>query len=152
MYKQQFTVLGRVYEFFLTKLNFFLLQYFYTYAVYRAVTKISSCQVNTTSRWEIKQLGISFGSIFLLFSQPPPQALRFLQSRGATGDEPQGTIGRVQTAGKATSRPLSPSRLPLRVHFHRERDIWVRGSYFPMKVAGGHVLSSWGKSPAPPAF
>ena len=34
----------------------------------RVVTKISNCWVNTTSRWEIKQLGISFGSIFLLFS------------------------------------------------------------------------------------
>ena len=34
----------------------------------RAVTKISSCRVNTRSRREIKQLGISFGSIFLLFS------------------------------------------------------------------------------------
>ena len=32
----------------------------------RAVTKISSCWVNTTSRWGIKQLGISFGSSFLL--------------------------------------------------------------------------------------
>ena len=32
------------------------------------VTKISSCQVNTTSRRGIKLLGISFGSIFLLFS------------------------------------------------------------------------------------
>ena len=27
----------------------------------------------------------------------------------------------------ATSRPLSPSRLPLRAHFRRERDVWVRG-------------------------
>ena len=34
----------------------------------RVVTKISSCQVNTTSRLGIKQLRISFGSIFLLFS------------------------------------------------------------------------------------
>ena len=34
----------------------------------RAVTKISSCGVNTTRRRGIKQLGISFGSIFLLFS------------------------------------------------------------------------------------
>ena len=34
----------------------------------RVVAKISNCWVNTTSRWEIKQLGISFGSIFLLFS------------------------------------------------------------------------------------
>ena len=34
----------------------------------RAVTKISSCRVNTTSRLGIKQLGISFGSKFLFFS------------------------------------------------------------------------------------
>ena len=34
----------------------------------RVVTKISSCRVNTTSRRGIKQLGISFGSTFLLFS------------------------------------------------------------------------------------
>ena len=32
------------------------------------VTKISHCRINTTSRWGIKQLGSSFGSIFLLFS------------------------------------------------------------------------------------
>ena len=37
-------------------------------ACYRVVTKISSCRVNATSGWGIKQLGISFGSIFLLFS------------------------------------------------------------------------------------
>ena len=34
----------------------------------RDVTKISSCRVNARSRWGIKQLGVSFGSIFLLFS------------------------------------------------------------------------------------
>ena len=34
----------------------------------RVVTKISSCRVITTSRRGIKRLGISFGSIFLLFS------------------------------------------------------------------------------------
>ena len=26
-------------------------------------------------------------------------------------------------------RQLSPSRLPLRAHFHQERDVWVRGRY-----------------------
>ena len=35
---------------------------------FRAVSKILSCRVNTTSRRRIKQLEISFGSIFLLFS------------------------------------------------------------------------------------
>ena len=34
---------------------------------FRVVTKISSCWVNTTSRRGIKWLGISFGSIFVLF-------------------------------------------------------------------------------------
>ena len=37
------------------------------------VTKISSCQVNTTSRKGMKQLGISFASIFLLFSSESSQ-------------------------------------------------------------------------------
>ena len=39
-----------------------------TPALIRVVTKISSCRVNTTSRRRIKQLGISLGAIFLLFS------------------------------------------------------------------------------------
>ena len=47
----------------------------------RVVTKISSCQVNTTSRRGIKQLGILFGSIFFYFpikvagENPRPPAL-----------------------------------------------------------------------------
>ena len=46
--------------------------------------------------------------------QPPPQALRFSHGRGeretrVTGDEPQGTKGRVQTAGEA--RGLLPAFL-----------------------------------------
>ena len=45
-----------------------------------------------------------------------------------TGDEPQGTMERIQMAGEALSRPLSPSRLPLHARFHRERDVWVRES------------------------
>ena len=35
----------------------------------RVVTKISSCRVNTTSRQGIKQLGVSFGFVFLLYSR-----------------------------------------------------------------------------------
>ena len=50
------------------------------YQICRVVTKISSCRANTTSRRGIKWLGISFGSIFLLFSNkssrgPPSQQL-----------------------------------------------------------------------------
>ena len=40
----------------------------YFIPLHRVVTKISSCRINTTSRRGIKRLGISFGSIFLLFS------------------------------------------------------------------------------------
>ena len=41
-------------------------------------------------------------------------------------------MGRVRTAGEATSRPLSPSRLPLRAHFHQKRDVWVRDRGKPL--------------------
>ena len=48
-------------------------------------------------------------------NQPPPRALWFSLGRGEretreSGDEPQGTMG-----------------LLLRAHFHRKRDVWVRG-------------------------
>ena len=39
--------------------------------------------------------------IMMMMMQPPPQARRFSQG----GDEPQGTMGRVQTAGEAPYRP-----------------------------------------------
>ena len=42
--------------------------YVLSWHVGRDVTKISNCQVNTTSGRGIKQLGIPFGSVFLLFS------------------------------------------------------------------------------------
>ena len=48
---------------------------------------------------------------------------------GATGDEQQGTMGRVQTGGLAPSRPLSPSRLLLCANFHRKREVWVRSRF-----------------------
>ena len=65
----------------------------------RAVSKISSCRVITTSRWGVKQLGNSFASIFLLFSYrssrgqcsqlsgkiPSPRSLMTLLIRKPTG-------------------------------------------------------------------
>ena len=47
----------------------------------RDVTKISSFQVNTSTKtkWEIKLLRISFGSIFLLFSYESSQGLHSKQ-------------------------------------------------------------------------
>ena len=53
--------------------------------------------------------------------QPPSQALRLSQGRGE----------RLVTSRKRPwegYRRLSPSRLPLRAHFHRKREVWVRGS------------------------
>ena len=41
-------------------------------------------------------------------------------AKRVTGDELQGTMERVQTAGEAP-RPLSPSRLPLRARFKERR-------------------------------
>ena len=48
-------------------------------------------------------------SYVTVLCQPPPKALRFSHRRGeretrVTGDEPQGTMGRVQTAGEAPAR------------------------------------------------
>ena len=55
-----------------------------------------------------------------------------VSAKRATGGEPQGTMGRVQTAGKATSRPLSPSRLPLRARLKKRR-LCTR-QYFPPEI------------------
>ena len=51
-------------------------------------------------------------------AQPPPQALRFSQGRGE----------RLVMNRKGPWEGYRRSRLPLRAHFHRERDVWVRGS------------------------
>ena len=48
----------------------------------RDVIKISSCQVNTTSRWGINQPGISFGSIVLLFSYATSWGATFITPGG----------------------------------------------------------------------
>ena len=56
--------------------------------VYRAVTKISSCRVNTTSRRGIKRLVISFGSIFLPFSYESSRGGHVLSSQGTSLSPP----------------------------------------------------------------
>ena len=61
-----------------------------------------------------------------------------------TGDEPQETMGRVQTAGEAPSRPLSPSRLPLRAH-RRETSGYEAGSSPSFEAKLGKFSGrSWG--------
>ena len=63
--------------------------------------------------------------------QPAPQALRFSHRRGeretrVTGDEPQGTMGRVQTAGEA--RCLLPAFLWAHIVIERETSGYEAGS------------------------
>ena len=62
-------------------------------------------------------------------SQPPPQALRFSHGRGSakrvTGDEPQGTMGRVQTVGEA--RCLLPAFLCADIFIKRETSGYEAG-------------------------
>ena len=87
---------------------------------------------------EIKNLYDSFAA----FYQPPPQALRFWHSRGeletrVTGDEPQGNVGRVQTAGEApdispvVSFPSSFARTFLSI----ERRLGTRQAFYCMKCS-----------------
>ena len=64
-------------------------------------------------------------------SQPPPQALRFSHGRGeretrVTGEEPQGTMGRVQTAGEA--RCLRPAFLCAHIFSERETSAYEAGN------------------------
>ena len=51
----------------------------------RVVTKISRCWVNTTSRQGIKQLRVSFGSMFLLLSFKVARGLVLLSFKVARG-------------------------------------------------------------------
>ena len=58
-----------------------------------------------------------------IVNQLPPQALRFSHCRG----ERETRVTWWWTArDDGKGRSLSPSRLPLRSHFYRERDVWVR--------------------------
>ena len=62
--------------------------------------------------------------------QPPPQALHFSHGRGeretrVTGDEPQGTMGRVETTGEA--RCLLPVFLCTHIFIERETSGYEAG-------------------------
>ena len=59
--------------------------------------RISSCWVNTTIRRGIKRLGISFGSIFLLFSNKSGtialmMSAKARETKGILGDAPLGNF------------------------------------------------------------
>ena len=56
-------------------------------------------------------------------SQPPPQPLRFSQGNGE-----RLVMSRKGPWEGYRRQSLSPSCLPLRAYFHRERDVWVQGS------------------------
>ena len=80
--------------------------------------------------------------------QPPPQALRFSHRRGehktqVTGDEPQGTMGRVQTVGEALPRPDIS---------WRERDVWTRQHCVYDQIPPHFIFSQpWTKSTTSPS-
>ena len=61
-------------------------------------------------------------------AQPHPQALRFSHRRGER-----------ETRDWWWTARLSPSRLSLRAHFHRERDVWVRGRVRRTQVASSEL-------------
>ena len=44
--------------------------------------RVPSCWVKTTSRWGIKQLGVTFGSIFLPFSNKSSRGVTFIVAGG----------------------------------------------------------------------
>ena len=73
---------------------------------------------------------------YIQIHQPPPQALRFSLGRGerlVMNCKRPWEGYRLQGGS-----PLSPSRLPLRAHFHRERDVWLPGSRYAL-----HMLVEW---------
>ena len=113
----------------------------------RVVTKISSCWVNTTSRRGINRLGISFGSIFLPFSNIKAAGGHSLSSQGKSpANNPAQTsvlvnfvpesclLKSVPFTGKQPRRPETgikdgfeemEHKLPLRI-FHPEKQAFHR--------------------------
>ena len=85
--------------------------------------------VNSDVTIKLVKLFIWFGCFYI---RPSLLLRRFVlrmaeaSAKRVTGDEPQGTMGRVQTAGQA--RCLLPAFLCAHVW---KRDVWVRGSIRP---------------------
>ena len=59
-------------------------------------------------------------------------------AKRVTGDEPQGTMGRVQTAGEAPDVSPVVSFPPsfARTFLSKKRDVWVRGRYRDQATKG----------------
>ena len=78
--------------------------------------------------------------------QPPPQALRFPHGRGeretrVTGDEPQGTMGRVQAARTSKERRLEPKvtySLLKRVRGMYRAKVLLKRFHFNGHIVGFH--------------
>ena len=74
----------------------------------RAVSKILSCQVNTTIRWGIKQLGIFSGSIFLLFSYGSSRGIILGDPGADSGDEGKSKRAKKYGTKKSKERQEEP--------------------------------------------
>ena len=83
-------------------------------------------------------------------TQPPPQALRFSHGRGerktrVTGEEPQGTMGMVQTAGEA--RCLRPAFLCTRIFIERETSGYEAGNDLRIYLNCSNIHVTYRKIP-----
>ena len=73
----------------------------------------------------VKEVPNKFNTI----DQPPTQALRVTSTKGdrATGDEREARGSTGSKKNSFHSLPLSRSLPPLRAHFFKRREVWVRG-------------------------
>ena len=83
-------------------------------------------------------------------TQPPPQALRFSRGRGeretrVTGEEPQGTMGRVQMAGEA--RCFRPSFLCAHIFIETETSGYEAGNDLRIYLNCSNIHVTYRKIP-----
>ena len=87
-------------------------------AIYRRIKK---CSINFTRAGKLSILSLwrrfFYRSTSSLLLRPFVFRMAKASAKRVTGDVPQGTMGRVQTAA----------------HFHQKRDVWVRGRFHVAK-------------------
>ena len=109
--------------------NYFLSFFFLTGFISDAMQFFSIVWENWESQDTRKLI-----DFFIILAKPPSLLLRRFVLRKVGASDWWWTArdhGRSTDCRRSTSRPLSPSRLPFRAHFHRERDALVRGRKHP---------------------